>query len=107
MTFEHNHDAVNIGKCLKSNCSDNYVGESTRRISERMIDHSGRDQNSYLFKHSCIKSQRNTRKTNFKIVSSGFKNNYCRRKIATALLIKQIKPSLNVQEKSYELKLFN
>ena len=49
----------------------------------------------------------NTSKTDFKIISSGFKNNCCRRKIAEAILIKQIKPSLNVQEKSYELKLFN
>ena len=84
-----------------------YVDESVRRISERIIDHSGRDQNSHLFKHSCIKNHPDTSKIDFKIISNGFKNNYCRRKIAEALLIKQIKPSVNVQEKSYELKLFN
>ena len=38
---------------------------------------------------------------------TGFKNNSFKRKISEALLIKQIKPSLNVQEKSLELKLFN
>ena len=102
--FEHNHDVVYLGAYLENSSSDNNY---TRRISERIIDHNSRDQNSHLFKHSCIKNHLNTSKTDFKIISSEFKNNYFRRKIAEALLIKQIRPSLNVQEKSYELKLFN
>ena len=105
--FEHNHDVVYLGTCPENNCSDNYVGESARRISERITDHNGRNQNSHLFKHICIKNHPNTSTTDFKIISSGFKSNYCRRKISEALLIKQIKPSVSVQEKSYELKLFN
>ena len=105
--FEHNHDAVFLGICPENNCSDNYAGESAHRISERIIDHNGRDQNFHLFEHGCCKNYLNTSKTDFKIISSGFSNNYYKQKIAKALLIKQIKPSLNVQEKSYELKLFN
>ena len=105
--FEHNHDVVYLGTCPEYNWSDNYVGESARRISERIIDHNSRDQKSHLFKHNCCQNHPNTSKTDFKIISSEFKNNYYRRKIAEALLIKQIKPSLNVQEKSHELKLFN
>ena len=107
MEFEHNHDDVYLGTCPENNCSDSYVGESAGHISERIIDHNGRNQNRHLFKHSCIKNHPNTSKTNFKIISSGFKNNYYRRKIAEALLIKQIKPSVIVQEQSYELKLSN
>ena len=106
-TFGHNHDVVYLGTCPENNCSDNYVGESACRISERIIHHSGRVQNSHLFEHCCCKNHPNTSKTDIKIITSGFKNNYCRRKIAEALLIKQIKPSLNIQEKSYELKLFS
>ena len=94
--FEHNHDIVYLGTCPANNCLDNYLGESAHRIFERITDHNGRDQNSHLFKHSCIKNHPNTSKTDFKIISSGFENNYCRRKIAEALLIKQIRPSLNV-----------
>ena len=75
-------------------------------MSERIIDHSGRDQNSHVFKYSSCKNHTNTSKTDFKVISSGLKNNYCRQKIAKALLIKQIKPLSNIQEKSYELKLF-
>ena len=63
--------------------------------------------NYHLFKHSCIKNQPNTSKNDDKVISSRFKNNYCRRKIAEALLIKKIKPSLKVQDRSYELKLLN
>ena len=40
---EHNHNVVYLGTCPENNCSDNYVGESEHRISERIIDHSGRD----------------------------------------------------------------
>ena len=81
--------------------------KANKRIYERIIYHSGRDQNSHFFKHSCIKNHPNTSKTDFMIISSGFKNNYCRLKIAEVLLIKQIKPSLNFQETSYDLKLFH
>ena len=91
----------------ENNCLDNYVGESARRISEKIIDHNGGDPKFHLFKHSCCKNHPNTSKTDFKIISSGFKNNYYRRKIAEALLLKQVKPSLSVRQKSYELKLFN
>ena len=55
MIFEHNRDIVCLATCRESNCSDNYVGENTCHISERIIDHGVKDQNSHLFKHSCIK----------------------------------------------------
>ena len=67
--FEHNHDLVYLGTCRENHCLDNYVGKSARRISGRIIDHSGGDQNSHP----------NTAKIDFKIISSGFKSNYCRR----------------------------
>ena len=45
--------------------------------------------------------------TVIKKVVMGFKNNSFKRKISEALLIKEINPSVNVQEKSIELKFFN
>ena len=45
--FEYNHDVVYLGTCPENNCSDNHVGESAHHISERIIDHSGRGQNSH------------------------------------------------------------
>ena len=75
MIFEHNN-VLHLGTCPENNCSDNYVGESAYPISEKIIDHRGSNQNSHLFKHSCTKNHPNTSKTDFKIISSGFKNNY-------------------------------
>ena len=60
----------------------------------------------FVLEHSCIKNHPNTSKTDFMIISSRFKNNDCRRKMAEAFLVKETKSSLNAQEKSYELKLF-
>ena len=95
MKFEHNH-VVYLGTCPENNWSDNYVDQSAHRVSERVIDHSSRDKSSYLFNHSCIKNHPstsniknhpNTSKTDFRIISSGFKNNYSRRKIAESKII--------------------
>ena len=45
--------------------------------------------------------------SDFKIIGSHFNNNRHKRKIAEALLIKEKRPSLNVQEQSIDLKLLN
>ena len=42
--FEHKHDIIYLATCPEDNCSENYIGESRRQISERIIDHNGRDQ---------------------------------------------------------------
>ena len=46
--FEHKHDVIYLDKCPEQNCSDNYFGESAKKISEWIIDHGGRDQKSQL-----------------------------------------------------------
>ena len=47
--FEHKHDVIYFGKCPEQNCTDNYLGESARRVSEGIIDHGGRDKKLHLF----------------------------------------------------------
>ena len=44
---------------------------------------------------------------NYKIVEKGYNNNVRKRKIAEALLIKEMKPTLSKHDNSVELKLFN
>ena len=105
--FEHKHDILYLGTCAENNCSENYIGESGHRISERIIYHNGRDQKSHIFKHSSGKCYQYFHSNSFKIIGNGFKNNTFKRKVSEALLIKQIKPSLEIQEKSTEFKLFN
>ena len=49
--LKHNQDIIYQGRCPEIGCNDHYVGETGRRISERVLDHAGRDPNSHLFKY--------------------------------------------------------
>ena len=40
---EHKHDLIYKAQCPDLNCDETYIGEIGRRFSERIIDHSGRD----------------------------------------------------------------
>ena len=42
-SFKHQHDLIYYVYCTERSCRDNYVGETGRRIIERIKDHSGRD----------------------------------------------------------------
>ena len=93
--------------CTEPSCHDNYVGETGRRIIERIKDHSGRDHASHLVKHNIETSHTDVSTANFKIIDMNFSNNKRKRKIAESLWIKNLRPTLNVQEKSIPPKLFN
>ena len=53
--FPHKHALVYHADCPVENCNDNYVGERTRRISERVIDYSERDKNTHILKRQTEK----------------------------------------------------
>ena len=71
-----------------------------------MKDHNRRDKSSHLVKHSIESGHDPECHGNFRILDKGYNNTF-KRKVAEALLIKKHKPSLNVQEKSVKLELFN
>ena len=52
-----------------------------------------------------MRSLENT--ANFKIIDMNFSNNKWKRKIVDSLWIKDVRPTLNVQDKSILLKLIN
>ena len=105
--FEHQHDIIYRVKCSAEKCSDDYIGESATHIIERVKDHGGKDTKSHVLKYSSEKEHVEVTQEDFKIIGSNFKNNRLKRKIAEALLIKQKRPSFNVQDQSVELKLLN
>ena len=105
--LERQHDIVHHSFCSDENCNENYISESAGRLDERMKDHNGRDCNSHLFKHSVESGHDPVLKCDFRIIGKGYRNNACSRKIAEALFIKKMKPSLNIQEKSVKLELLN
>ena len=57
--FEDNHDLIYHTKCAEPTSIDDYVGESTRRIIERIKDNNRRDHTSNVLKHSMEKSHKN------------------------------------------------
>ena len=86
INFEHKHDVINFRKCPEQNCTDNYPGESTMRISERIIDHCARDQKSHLFRYAEVNDHRNASYDDSKIIGSGFRNSTFKRKFAEGIM---------------------
>ena len=72
-----------------------------------MKNHNGQDRNSNLSKDSIESRYDPVLKNDFRIIAKGYSNNTRRRKIADVLVIKKMKPSLNIQENSLKLELFN
>ena len=74
---------------------------------ERVKDYNGRDTSSLIFKHCVAADHQFVSCDDLRIVGRNYRNNKRKRKITEALLIKNLKPLLNMQEKSVALKLFN
>ena len=105
--FEHKHDVIYHGKCPAENCVDDYIGEKARRVNERIVDHTGRDVNSHLLKHLIESGHKPLEAVHYKIIGTGYRKDTMKRKLSEALFIKELNPTLNKQEKSVPLKLFN
>ena len=69
---EHQRNIVHYVKYPESKCSENYTGETARRLSERVLDHNGRDAKSHLVKHAIEKCH--------KYPKIGYKNNTLKRR---------------------------
>ena len=65
------------------------------------------DVHSDLFKYAVESGHKVLDVTNYSIIGKGYGNNIKKRKIAETLLIKEIKPTLNRQDQSIALRLFN
>ena len=84
-SFEHQHDLICYINCTERSCLGNYVGETGRRIIERIKDLCGRDHASYMVKHNIETSYTAVNTANFKITDMNFSNNKRKRKIAEFL----------------------
>ena len=97
--FTKKHDVICRSVCATERCNEDYVGECTRRLYERVKDHNGRDHSSHLVKHAVETGHLPLDTANFEVIGSRYCNNAHSRKIAEALLVKKRKPTLNIQEK--------
>ena len=82
-----------------------YVGETKVRFGDRIDQHCHTDKKSAVYKFK-VENQVQVSKDDFEILDMGYSNTL-NRKLAEALFIKDIKPELNEQVKSYKLNLFN
>ena len=105
--FKYNHGIIFQGRSPIIGSNDHYLGETGCRILQRELDQSEKDQNSRLFKHSKESGHPVLDMNNYKIFKKGYRNNIRKRKIVEALLIKEVKPTLNNEDNSVEIKLFN
>ena len=104
--FEEQHDLIYNSVSNSDNYNDDYIGEIAQCLKERVKDHNGHDKNSHLVKYLIESGHDPVYHRNFRILDKGYNNTF-KRNVAESLLIKKHKPSLNVQEKSVKLELFN
>ena len=105
--FEEQHDLLYRAVCATNNCTEDYVGETARRVVETAKNQNDRDEHSNLVKRAIENNHLPVVKDDFTKLEGGYRNNTQKRKIAETLMIKVIRLSLNTKEKSVELKLFN
>ena len=91
---EHHHDLTCSVKCRMKNCTESYNGETGKRLIERVNEHSGKDINSHMFKHSIAVNHPTVTLDNFTVFSSGYRNRKFKWKVSESLLIKQNRPTL-------------
>ena len=103
---EHQHNLVYIVNCPSQACAQTYIGETARRLTSRLEEHSGKSEQSNVTRHSIDSGHSLVQLSNFKILTQIQSKDTNTRKIAEALLIQKHKPTLNTQGASVQLKLF-
>eukprot|EP00111_Clytia_hemisphaerica_P014988 TCONS_00044126-protein len=102
---EHENNVVYKINCPDENCTETYIGETERRVFERVLDHSGRDKNSTVFKHSMLSGHKPITIDDVELIAKGFKRNDTREITESFLIIEQ-KPTLNIQNLFKTIQLF-
>ena len=70
--FDNQHDVVYYAGCPNETCRESYIGESGRRILERIKDHNGRDLKSHILRHSVESGHANVSFEDFKMIAKNF-----------------------------------
>lgn len=107
MEFHQEDDLIYHVECPEESCSDGYIGESDRRVTERVKDHNGTGKSSHMLWHSIEKNHTEVTVNDFKMIGRNYRNNIRKQKVMEALLIKQFHPTMNVQKQPVAFKLFN
>ena len=68
---ENQHDIVYYARCPESQCPEDYTGETAQRLSERVLEHNGRDAKSHLVKHAIEKYGKYPKIEDFNVIGKG------------------------------------
>ena len=74
--FSHNHDIISHCNFPENSCADIYVGETGRKISERVLDHIGKDANNHRYKHSIQTGHQTLEISEYQSIGNGYWNNW-------------------------------
>ena len=66
--IQHKHDVVYKYECADGNCQQTYIGETGRRLKERVLDHQYRDKKSHILQHSMSSNHPPAEYSNFTIL---------------------------------------
>ena len=65
---EHQYDIVHYVICPEGQCSENFAGETARRLSERVLEHNGRGAKSHLVKDAIKKCHKYPKIEDFNVM---------------------------------------
>ena len=68
--YPQQNNVVYYSKCPDKTCNERYVGETDRRIEERIVDHNKRNKNSDLLKHSRDRNHQHVLENHLKILGN-------------------------------------
>ena len=87
-------------------CNGSYIREISRRLETRVDEQGGKDKNSKVYKHTVAQKYTTVSLNDVEILSKNTNVKSMSRKALISLFIQSIQPSLNMQEQSVSLKLF-
>ena len=97
--FKQKNSVVCQSECLIKGFTDDHIGQTNRRIVEKVRDQNIRDKNSHLLKHTREKCQTNVWESDFEILGNSQQSNF-ERKITESLFKRKLRPTtLNVKVK--------
>ena len=102
---KHLSDFIYRRKCKNKKCKDSYVGETARRRVVRTREHGGKDKDSWIYKHSSTTKHPRAKDKDFEILATNYGDRR-KRKLAKAMFIRDLKPTLNKKKESFKLALF-
>ena len=80
--FQHKHNFVYYGKCPNEGRNNDYVGETKRRITERIKDHNSKDNSSHSFKHARENGHSHVWEKNFQVLGNNYQSNFKQKKVS-------------------------